>query len=66
MLVLRDYFRKQKTSQTQISQMLGIPRSRVSNLMAGKVTKFSSDKLVGFLAKVGIRCRPATVPAAKA
>jgi predicted XRE-type DNA-binding protein len=65
MLVLRDFFREQEASQAQIGQMLGIPQPRVSELMTGKVNKFSSDKLIGFLAKVGIRFRPATVPAAK-
>ena len=65
MLVLRDFFREQEASQARIGQMLGIPQPRVSELMTGKVNKFSSDKLIGFLAKVGIRFRPATVPAAK-
>ena len=65
MLVLRDFFREQEASQTQIGQVLGIPQPRVSELMTGKVDKFSSDKLIGFLAKVGIRFRPATVRAAK-
>jgi predicted XRE-type DNA-binding protein len=64
-LVLRDFFREQKASQAQIGQMLGIPQPRVSELMAGKVNKFSSDKLIGFCAKVGIRFKPATVQAAK-
>jgi predicted XRE-type DNA-binding protein len=65
MLVLRDFFREQEASQTQIGEMLGIPQPRVSELMSGKVNKFSSDKLIGFLAKVGIRFRPATMPASK-
>lgn len=61
MLVLRDCFRDQGASQARIGQMLGIPQPRVSELMNGKVDKFSSDKLIGFLAKVGIRFKPATV-----
>jgi predicted XRE-type DNA-binding protein len=44
---------------------MAVPQPRVSELMTGKVNKFSSDKLIGFLAKVGIRFRPATVPAAR-
>ena len=51
MLVLRDFFREQEASQVQIGRMLGIPQPRVSELMTGKVNKFSSDKLIGFLAK---------------
>lgn len=63
MLVLRDRFGE--ASQAQIGKTLGIPQPRVSELMSGKVDKFSSDKLIGFLAKVGIRFKPATVPTAK-
>jgi predicted XRE-type DNA-binding protein len=65
MLVLRDFFREQGASQAQIGQILGIPQPRVSELMRGKVDKFSSDKLIGFCAKAGIRFKPATVQAAK-
>jgi len=65
MLVLRDCFRDQGASQARIGQILGIPQPRVSELMTGKVDKFSSDKLIGFLAKVGIRFKPATVQAAR-
>ena len=65
MLVLREFFRAQEASQVHIAQMLGIPQPRVSELMTGKVDKFSSDKLIGLLAKLGIRFRPATVPAAR-
>jgi predicted XRE-type DNA-binding protein len=31
--------------------------------MNGKVDKFSSDKLIGFLAKVGVRLKPVPVQA---
>lgn len=65
MLVLRDYFREQEASQARIGQLLRIPQPRVSELMTGKVDKFSSDKLIGFLAKIGIRFKPATVQATR-
>jgi predicted XRE-type DNA-binding protein len=65
MLVLRDYFRSQEASQLRIGQMLRIPQPRVSELMTGKVDKFSSDKLIGFLARVGIRFKPSTVQATR-
>jgi predicted XRE-type DNA-binding protein len=65
MLVLRDFFHERGASQAQIGQMLGVPQPRVSELMTGKVDKFSSDKLIGFCAKVGIRFKPATVQASR-
>lgn len=65
MLVLRDFFRDMEASQTRIGQLLDIPQPRVSELMSGKVDKFSSDKLIGFLAKVGIRFKPTTVQATR-
>jgi predicted XRE-type DNA-binding protein len=65
MLVLRDFFRAQDASRVQIGRILGIPQPHVDELMTGKVNEFSSDKLIGFLAKVGIRYRPETVRADK-
>jgi len=64
-LVLRDYFREQAATQAQIGQVLRIPQPRVSELMTGKVHKFSADKLIGFLANVGIQLKPSTVPSAR-
>lgn len=63
LLVLRDYFHDQGMSQSQIGKKLGIPQPRVSELMAAKIDKFSADKLIGFLARVGIRLKPASVQA---
>jgi predicted XRE-type DNA-binding protein len=63
MLVLRDYFHG--SSQAEIGERLGIPQPRVSELMSGKVDKFSSDKLIGFLAKVGVRFKLVPVQATR-
>ena len=65
MLVLREHFRSKAATQAEIGARLGIPQPRVSELMGGKIDKFSSDKLIGFLAKLGFRLRPVTVPATK-
>lgn len=58
MLVLRNYFEAQDWSTTDIMSALGIPQPRVSELMSGKVSKFSSDKLIKFLAKIGYQLKP--------
>lgn len=65
MLLLRDYFRAKKASQAEIGKMLGVPQPRVSELMTGKIDKFSSDKLIGFLATLGIRFKPSFTGATK-
>ena len=50
---------------SQPLQKLNIPQPRVSELMTGKVDRFSADKLIGFLARVGIRLKPAPVHATR-
>ena len=39
-------------------QALDIPQPRASELIKGKVDKFSSDKLIGYLAKLGFKFKP--------
>mgnify|MGYP003630555287 FL=1 len=58
MLVLRNYFQSKGWKQADIMAKLGITQPRVSELTRGKVDKFSSDKLIGFLAKVGYTIKP--------
>lgn len=65
MLLLREYFRSKDAAQAEIGAKLGIPQPRVSELMTGKIDKFSSDKLIGFLAKLGIRFRLVMAPPTK-
>ena len=57
-LVLRNYFDAQKWSTADIMAALEIPQPRVSELTSGKVSKFSSDKLIRFLAKIGYQIKP--------
>lgn len=58
MLVMRDIFEAKGWNPDQIGKALEIKQPRVSELMRGKVDKFSSDKLIGFLAKLGFRFKP--------
>lgn len=58
MLVMRDIFEFKGWKQSDVVSFLDIPQSRASELMRGKVDKFSSDKLIGFLAKLGFQFRP--------
>lgn len=58
MLVMRKIFESKKWGQSDIMQALDIPQPRASELAKGKVDKFSSDKLIGYLAKLGFRFKP--------
>lgn len=57
-LVLRNYFKAQEWTTADIMQALDIPQPRVSELTSGKVSKFSADKLIRFLAKIGYQIKP--------
>ena len=56
---LIDIFKERQWSQADIARALEIPQPRVSEMMRGKVHLFSSDRLIGYLAKAGFRFRPA-------
>ncbi|UTW01188.1 XRE family transcriptional regulator [Marinomonas rhizomae] len=58
MLVLKNYFQSKNWTQSDIMAKLEISQPRVSELSRGKVDKFSSDKLIGFLAKIGYTIKP--------
>jgi len=58
MLVLRGIFDSRHMNQEQIGKALGVPQPRVSELMCGKISKVSSDKLIRYLSLVGYRFQP--------
>lgn len=62
MLALRNYFQDRGWNQAQIGAKLGVKQPRVSELMNGKIHLFSSDKLLGFLAKLGFHFAPSFRP----
>lgn len=53
---------KRNLTQTQIGELLGLPQPKVSQLLRGRLTGFSSDRLMRFLMKlecdIEIRVRP--------
>ena len=42
-------------SQSQLQEILGEPQPRVSDLLRGKISKFSLDALVGYAAALDMR-----------
>jgi predicted XRE-type DNA-binding protein len=55
MMELEKLIRARKLSQTEAAKALGIQQSRVSDLVRGKIDRFSIDTLVNLLAKAGKR-----------
>lgn len=58
MSVIRDIIIQREWTTADTMKALDIPQPRVSELMNGKITKLSSDKLIGYLAKLGYRMKP--------
>lgn len=58
MLVIRELFEAKDWKQADIMTALDITQPRASELTSGKVDKCSSDKLIGYLAKLGYRFKP--------
>jgi predicted XRE-type DNA-binding protein len=58
MIAMRRYFEDRGWKQTDIGNKLGIPQPRVSELVNGKINLLSSDRLIGYFAKLGFRFKP--------
>jgi predicted XRE-type DNA-binding protein len=58
-----EVIKSMKLSQAEIGERIGMDQPRVSALLAGKISKFSTDKLVHALTVLGqdveVRVRPA-------
>ncbi|HCL66351.1 MAG TPA: hypothetical protein DIC56_16230 [Rhizobium sp.] len=58
LMTLIDIFEDKGWKQAEIAEALNIAQPRVSELLRGKISLFSSDRLIGYLAKLGYRLRP--------
>ena len=58
LMTLIDIIDDKGWKQADIAQALEIPQPRVSELLRGKISLFSSDRLIGYLAKLGYRLKP--------
>mgnify|MGYP001013622123 CR=1 FL=1 len=54
MLALRRYIRKERLTQAQAAEVLEVSQPRVSDLMRGKIGRFSLDSLVTLLGQAGL------------
>ena len=55
MIVLKQEIEKMKLSQVQAARLLGVKPPRISELMHGRIGKFSLDLLVSYLSRLGKR-----------
>ncbi|NTG26202.1 XRE family transcriptional regulator [Agrobacterium rhizogenes] len=58
LMTLIDIIEDKGWKQAEIAQALEIPQPRVSELLRGKISLFSSDRLIGYLGELGYRLRP--------
>lgn len=58
LMTLIDIIDDKGWKQADIAKALDIAQPRVSELLRGKISLFSSDRLIGYLAKLGYRLRP--------
>lgn len=58
---LKQQIRAKNWTQKEIGQKLDVPQSRVSELMTGKIDLISTDKLLGYIEKLGFRVEAAIV-----
>lgn len=54
---LESYIGDENITQTEAAKRFGVPRSRVSELVNGRISKFTIDKLVNMAFRVGITTR---------
>ena len=54
MIALTEYVMRQAITQQDAAKQLGVPRSRVSELINGRISKFSIDKLVNMASRVNL------------
>ena len=57
LMLVQDKIEKGKWSQRVVAKMLGISQPRVSDLVRGKLSKFSLEMLLGFLERMGEEVR---------
>ena len=58
MIAIRDIIDVNKWSQAVAAEQMGITQPRVSDLKNGRIEKFSIDKLMNCLYRIGFRFKP--------
>jgi predicted XRE-type DNA-binding protein len=53
MIALRQYIEEAGLGQKEAAKVFGVHQPRISDLMRGKIDKFTIDRLVNMLARIG-------------
>lgn len=54
---IKAYIDQEKLTQEEAAKHLDVPQSRVSELVNGRISKFTIDKLVNMAARIGLTTR---------
>jgi predicted XRE-type DNA-binding protein len=57
MIAIKDRIRSWNTTQAQAARRLGITQPRLSDLLHGKINKFSLDTLLTLASRAGLKVR---------
>ncbi|NQZ07267.1 MAG: XRE family transcriptional regulator [Algicola sp.] len=58
MIAIRDIITAKEWSQNEAAEHMGLTQPRVSDLVNGHIEKFSIDKLINCLYRIGFRFKP--------
>lgn len=54
MLAIREFAKKNELNQTELAEVLQVSQSRISDLLNGKIDKFSIGMLIKFAMRIGL------------
>ena len=54
MMEIRQHLKEHKLTQTQAAKMMHVTQPRISDLINGKIDKFTIDMLITMLARLGL------------
>lgn len=63
MLVVERLIAERKLTQVRAARLLGVSQPRVSDIVRGRVERFTIDALIEMLARAGVRLDIVTLPA---
>jgi len=55
MLALREHIRREGWTQAKAAEVMGVTQPRISNLVHGRIDRFSVDSLIGLFRACGLK-----------